>query len=261
VLKDSPSNARALETLVAIDLHDGKKDVAVERIKKQIELAPKEDDLRLLQTKVLRQIGRPKEAEDALRAALIEMPKAVRLCAALSRMQAARKANDEALRTLEACEKAVPEALAITAELAVLNERLGNKKAALPYYERVIRFTADDPLLLNNTAMLLADELNDGVRAVPLAEHAHRLLPNRPDITDTYAWALFKRGAKPDLEQARTLLEAIPLSKTNPTVRYHLGMVLLTLDPPLGKQTLKEALALPGEFPEKDAATQALAGK
>ena len=261
VLKQTPNNAHALETLIALDLHDGKKDVAIDRLKKQIELVPNDPELRLLQTKVLRQVGLEKEAETALAASVAALPKATRLCVALSRFEQARKANDEAQKTLHDCERVNPESLQVLAEIAVLYTRMNDGKAALPYYEKVLRFAADDPLLLNNAAMIFADELNDGAKAVPLAEHAHTLAPNSQDVTDTYAWSLYKRGGKPDLVLARTLLEGLPLSKTNPTVKYHLGMVLLAIEPALGKKALTEALALSADFPEASAARQALAGK
>ncbi|HET7543727.1 MAG TPA: tetratricopeptide repeat protein [Polyangiaceae bacterium] len=258
VLKASPTERDALAQLAALLVRKGDREAAVARVNEQIERAPQDVGLRLVLADLLRQLKREKEAEASLEKAIVALPDELRLRVALGRLQQARKANDEALETLRAAERQSPSSLAIAAELAALFTRMRRGKDALPYYQRVIRLASDDPMLLNNTAMLYADEVGDGEKAVELAEEAYRLSPWRPEIADTLGWALYKRSGSGDLDRARSLLESVEARNEGPTAKYHLGMVLLASDAARAKQLLREALAMPGEFPEAAAARSAL---
>lgn len=260
VLRQVPTDRRALSGLVSLAIRAGDKKTAVALVQRQIDAAPKDVGLRLLLDGVLRRVGQDKLAETALSEAIASMPAEERLWSALARSLRTRKAEDEALKALQEAERKNPKSLVIAAELAAQLTRMGQGKAALPYYERVLRFASEDPIVLNNAAMLYADVVGDGAKAVELAEHAHQLAPSRSEVTDTLAWALYTRKGKDDMKRARNLLESVQAPDRNATGKYHLGMVLIaTGDPVRGTQLLREALALPGEFPEAEAARRALA--
>lgn len=258
VLKASPTERDALTQLAALLVRKGDRNGAVARVNEQLERAPKDVGLRLVLADLLRQLKREKEAEASLATAIADLPDELRLRIALARLQQARKANDEALETLRTAEHQSPSSVAVAAELASLFTRLRRGKDALPYYQRVIRLASGDPTLLNNTAMLYADEVGDGEKAVELAEEAHRLASRRPEITDTLAWALYKRARSGDLERALSLLKSVDGRNEGPTAKYHLAMLLLASDAIQAKQLLRDALAMPGEFPEADLARTAL---
>ncbi|MBN1607426.1 MAG: tetratricopeptide repeat protein [Polyangiaceae bacterium] len=259
VLELAPGNRTALAHLVRLDVRAKQQQSAIDRVARQIKAAPKNAALRLTMAGVLLQLSKKKEAEAVLREATAALPDEVPLWAALVRMQEQRKAYDEALRTLQDAEHKNPQSIPVAAEFAAFYTRTGRNEAALPYYERVLRFSQNDPIVLNNTAMLYADQTGDAVKAVELAEKARRLAPTSPAITDTLAWALYKRGQKGDAEHARALLESVRDKNTGASSKYHLGMVLIACDSAeAGKQLLRDALALPGEFPEAELARKAL---
>ncbi len=259
VLDRVPTHHLALSQLVALVMQSESQNAGIERVEKQIGSVPKDVGLRLMLANVLSHVGQQAQAEAALREAVAAMPTEVRLWAALAQRQRARQADEEVLKTLQEAERRNPESLLIAAHLAAQLTRMDRGKAALPYYERVLRFASEDALLLNNAAMLYADVVGDGEKAVDLAERAHRLAPLRPELTDTLAWALYKRGGKGDIKRARELLESVQRQNRSATGIYHMGMVMIAAgDKERGRQLLQDALALPGEFPEFDEARKAL---
>ncbi len=69
----------------------------------------------------------------------------------------------------------------------------GDYQLAKQYYEESIKAHADNYVVLNNMAYLLADKLGKPQEAVPYAEQAVRL-SRRPAVVDTLAWALVELG-------------------------------------------------------------------
>jgi Flp pilus assembly protein TadD len=259
VLRQAPTHHQALSNLASLVARIGKKGDGVQRIRQQVKAVPKDVGLRLLLAKVLARLGDTGQAEAALREATAVAPTEPRLWIALARSQRGRTADEEALKTLRDAERKNPDSLAIGAELAAQLTRMGRGKAALPYYERVLRFATEEPALLNNAAMLYADAVGDGAKAVELAERAHQLAPQQVEVTDTLAWALYKRGSKGDLQRARRLLESISVLNSSATGKYHFGLVLIACgEKRRGRRLLREALDLTGEFPEAEHARKVL---
>ncbi len=259
-LRLEPGNLRTLSTLVELDEKAGGRAAAAKRVRAEVAKAPKHAELWLMLARLTDDPQKPAEVEGVLRQALASVPGDVRLWSALRAVQERRGARDEALATLREAEQKNPRSAAVLAEVASFLARTGDAKQAVTYYERVLRLAEGDVVTLNNTAMLYAEELGDPAKAVELAERAHRLAPDQPAVTDTLAWALFRRGAKGDLERSRKLLQPIAAGSSSATVQYHLGALLLAAgDVEQGKRHLREALALPGEFPAAAAARQALA--
>ncbi|MBN2192620.1 MAG: tetratricopeptide repeat protein [Polyangiaceae bacterium] len=258
-LRLSPQNHRTLSTLVSLYLRTGKREDAVSRLRAAIQRDPKQAATWLLLADVHRDLGKPELAETVIREALGTLPHSVQLWSVLAHSQIRRQAEKEALDTLRQAEQHNPNEVLISAEIAALLTKMGQSKEAITYYERVLKVAEGDVITLNNTAMLYADRIGNPAKAVELAEKAHRLAPASPAVTDTLGWALFLRSGSGDLERAQKLLESIGAKSADATVKYHLGRVLIAAgDGDRGRLMLREALTMPGEFPDAEAARRAL---
>jgi Flp pilus assembly protein TadD len=84
----------------------------------------------------------------------------------------------------------------------------------------------NDPVTLNNLAYMYVNDLDQADKALPYATRAAQLMPNNPDILDTYGWALARSGAYEPAE--RQLTRAFQLSRlptSVATIHYHLGWI------------------------------------
>lgn len=139
----------------------------------------------------------------------------------------------------------------VQALIASAKVQLGDLDAAKARYEAMM--PTNNPTTLNNLAWIY---LNQGDRrALTLAEKAHKLIPNNPDIQDTLGWILVKYDRA---EEALALLEAsAKLRSGQGAVQYHLGMAYLQLgEQAKAAAALKKAIDLGGfdELAEAEAA-------
>jgi tetratricopeptide (TPR) repeat protein len=105
--------------------------------------------------------------------------------------------------------------------LGTLYEAAGRQAEAMTVYETVLKAQPDDPLALNNLAMLLAE--TEPARALELARRAAQLAPGSVTVADTLGWVSYKSGR---LEDAHELLEAAAQKAPDyPPTQYHLGIV------------------------------------
>ena len=108
--------------------------------------------------------------------------------------------------------------------LAYYNQRQFSK--AQEAYLESLKLVGDDPITLNNLAYLLVNDLNQVDKALTFAAKAATLLPNSPDIVDTYGWALAKSGKYADAEQQlMRAIQSSPDAASAAMPRYHLGWV------------------------------------
>jgi spermidine synthase len=102
---------------------------------------------------------------------------------------------------------------------------------------------------LNGLADLLAAE-GRIAEALPLVEHAVKLMPDDASILDTHGWILHLHGR--DLEALVAMNRASTLLPDHPIVNYHFGVILeATGDREQAKMRLDQALAVPEGFPFK----------
>jgi Flp pilus assembly protein TadD len=168
------------------------------------------------------------------------------------------KAEAEALIALEEAHQKLPGEGALTAALATKLAKAGRSEEAARLYRELIQRAGNDPIALNNLAVLYADDLADPGQAVTFAERAYAL-SREPAIVDTLGWALYRRGAPGDLERARSLLESVRASLTSASARYHLGAVLLAAGAADdGRRLLSQALAQGEDFQGADHARSLL---
>jgi Tfp pilus assembly protein PilF len=107
--------------------------------------------------------------------------------------------------------------------LALLLHQAGQRQAAAAAYEQVIARGPENPLLLNNLAVLY-QELGDR-RAADTARRAYELAPQRPEIVDTYGWILVQGGR---VQEGLVMLQqAYVTAPHHPEIAYHVGAALV----------------------------------
>ena len=91
------------------------------------------------------------------------------------------------------------------------------------HYRSVLETQPRNALALNNVAWLLAKQGKPG--AVPLAEQANQILPNRPQLMDTLATALAADG---DVKRALEVQKkAVAIDRNDPNLRLNLARLHL----------------------------------
>ena len=99
---------------------------------------------------------------------------------------------------------------------------LGEHDKALALFERAERQAPDNPMLLNDLAVIynaLGDE-----RALDYARRAYDKLPASPEVGDTLGWILVQRGEVAD--GLRYLRDARSRAASDPGISYHIAVAL-----------------------------------
>jgi putative PEP-CTERM system TPR-repeat lipoprotein len=158
--------------------------------------------------------------------------------------------NDDIIELLTNWLQQHPEDLITGIAFAETHKSLGNLKLALGYYKNLIEYYPNNPVLLNNTAMILLS-LEHYQEASVLADQAYVLMPNNANIIDTKAWIEAKKG---NYLQALTLLrQANAMANYNVVVKYHLAITLDKLNRRNeGFTYLKDAAFSRKNYPEKE---------
>ena len=90
-----------------------------------------------------------------------------------------------------------------------LYHQRGNHRKAFSYYEKALRYDADNAMTLNNYAYYLSERDMKLEKALSMSERSNALSPSNPTYLDTQAWILYKLGraaeAKPLMQQALSL--------------------------------------------------------
>ena len=113
---------------------------------------------------------------------------------------------------------------------AVALERAGRVPEAIQRYEQVLRQRPDDPLALNNLAMLLVASGGDVDRAVTLIDRAVTLRSEVAAIHDTQAQVYAAAGR--DQQAVDAFREAMRLDPASPRWPLHLARHLLDIGQP-----------------------------
>ncbi len=148
-----------------------------------------------------------------------------------------------------------PDDVAARLAFASLLHQTGDRAGAQQGYERVLETQPQNPIALNNLAWLYHEQGDQ--RALDLAEEAYRLVPERPEIADTYGWLLVQNE---QVERGlRVLQRAVQESPTNGDIRYHLAASLAKAGERESARAELEALLASGQnFAEHPKAEQLL---
>lgn len=210
---------------------------------------------------LLMALNRPAEAAAAYAAAHAETPQAYLVLRAANAWRSAGQ-PERAVPLLEAWLRREPNNLEALDLLGNIELELGRNAQAEQRLNQVVERAPAHAPALNNLAWLIA--LRGDPQALPrarnLAERAHFLLPS-VQTSDTLGWVLLQSGetqrALPLLREAASATNASQRPDRGIVYRYALalraagqrGEALAILEP---------AVAAPGDFPERSAATQLL---
>jgi Flp pilus assembly protein TadD len=118
--------------------------------------------------------------------------------------------------------KAHPQDLKVRSYLGRSYAMRGLRSQAIEQYRIVSNAVPNDAAVLNNLAVLY-QEAGDA-RALPTAEQAYKLDPERPAHADTLGWILLQQGKT---ERGIQLLnKAAAGAPKNPEIRYHYAYAL-----------------------------------
>jgi tetratricopeptide (TPR) repeat protein len=132
----------------------------------------------------------------------------------------------------------VSSALALAGGLA----QAGRSAEARTLYLGIAKAHPEDPVVLNNTAYLLADMGGDLDEALRLAKSALEKSPEQPAYKDTIGYVYLKKGLKDSAEQ--TFRALVRNNQHVPSFRYHLGLALYAKgDKVAARKELQTALA------------------
>jgi putative PEP-CTERM system TPR-repeat lipoprotein len=174
----------------------------------------------------------------------------------LAKAQLAQDDIDAAAETLTKRLDDTPDDVLAMSMLAELQIAQGRGEEGLATLTKAAELAPENARVLNNLAWLLRKDDTDMA-----LEHARRAVTlsdrRQPSFLDTLGLILLEAG---DAESAKsTLLEAVALEPTNPTVNYHYARALeQTGSPGEARRVLLELLSSERSFPER-AAAEALA--
>jgi putative PEP-CTERM system TPR-repeat lipoprotein len=123
------------------------------------------------------------------------------------------------------------------------------------YYRAVLDAQPRNALALNNVAWLMAKQGKPG--AVPLAEQANQLLPNRPQLMDTLATTLAAEG---DVKRALDVQKrALQIDRNDPNLRLNLARLHLKAgEKPQARAELEDLARLGEKFRAQSEVTELL---
>ncbi|MCC6246864.1 MAG: tetratricopeptide repeat protein, partial [Rubrivivax sp.] len=113
------------------------------------------------------------------------------------------------------------------------------------HYRAVLEVQPRNALALNNVAWLMAKQGKTG--AVPLAEQANQILPNRPQLMDTLATALAAEG---EIKRAVDVQKrAVQIERNDPNLRLNLARLHLKAgEKPQARAELEDLSRLGDKF-------------
>lgn len=252
-----PDNKEALLQLVTADLAEGKTDVALNRVTKQIRAAPQSGAFYNILGFIHERRNEIPAAEAAYAKAVELDPRLVDARVRLTQLMVRTGRFDPAIAQGEAARKLDSRNVSALIALGVAYQRKGLVPNARQAYEQALAVDPNSVAAANNLALLLSDASSDQSEAMKYAAMALRRVPNDPHIQDTAGWILFKAGNF--LEALRVLRESAARLPDSPDVQYHLGMAAQKAgDTTVARQALTKAVQSPIGFSGREDARRAL---
>ncbi len=131
--------------------------------------------------------------------------------------------------------------------------RAGRSGEARAIYESALEASPDNPMLLNNLALLYAREGKP--ESIEYARQAQLQLPGAPEVADTLGWALVRNGKVAD--GLKYLRESQARSPNDPGNSYHIAYALDQLGRSAeARRALSKAFDQDRPFPERQDALE-----
>ncbi len=221
ILEKAPSHPEALGGMLQLAFRRNDPGAAgrwLDRLKRH---HPDAVETRIFEASYLQWQGERQQARRVLENAWRKKPER-RLLLALHEVMKAQ-GDRSRLELLQGWLKLHPDDVAVRHLLAEDALAMGRLRLAESEYARILKRHPNDPRALNNLAWIREELSQPG--SLELARRAYRLLPDAPDVADTYGWILYRRGR---LEEAvEELARAVRLSSgKDPEILRHYNEAL-----------------------------------
>ena len=221
ILERDPSHPEALGGMLQLAFRHNDPGLArrwLDRLKRH---HPDATETMILEASYLQWQGKKRQARRVLENAWLKRPERRLLLALYEVMKA--QGDKERLEFLQGWLGLHPDDVGVRHLLAEDALVTGRLKLAESEYSRILREYPDDPRALNNLAWLRERLSQPG--SLGLAKRAYQLLPDAPDVADTYGWILYRRGRLDEAVEA--LAKAVRLSSgKDPEILRHYNEAL-----------------------------------
>jgi putative PEP-CTERM system TPR-repeat lipoprotein len=243
----------AVGTLAMLDVREGQRAAALQRVSELKKRNPREPSVLTLEGDLNFVLQRYEDAAKAYDAA-----GKIRQSSALAmksyRARRAGKLSDPAQPLRQWLEQQ-PADLAARMILAEAYQDGGQRLKAIEEYEVLVRQNANNAVALNNLAWLY--HVEGDARAEDTARRAYEIAPNSAAIADTYAWILVGKGRA---GEGRDILKAaMEAPRVPPEVQYHYASALaITGEKAEARRVLEKLLERPEDFADREEALRLL---
>ena len=219
--KVSVSNLAAITNVAAMDIRQGKGDVALKRVEDFIAAHPDSSEAYVIKASIALDLKKPEVAEQSLAKALELKADNGQAYGILIKMKSGSGQQAELLAVLDRYLKVFPGDLPMRLQRGYVLQMLGRKEEARTAFSDLIKDKPDFAPAYNNLASLELEEFGNLESAASNARKA-RSLDSQPAVADTLGWVEWKLGNYP--AALALLIEAAGKLENNPVVLYHLGM-------------------------------------
>lgn len=247
LLGEDAGNLAAHTQLAAMFLRRGLPSLAIEHCQKALSQQPAAEAAFRLLVSAQIAAGALEPARERLEKLLAVYPRDLDGLLKLAEYHRRKQDVPAAMATLRKAVEYHPGSPIAHSQLAQVLFLSGDTAGALSEFREALRCAPDDPKALNNVAAALVYAQGDLDEALACAEKAYARERGNPQVMDTLAWVLARRGAP---EKAVLYSElAVALQPELPNLRYHYGAILAAL----GRReeaaaALRAALASPIDF-------------
>lgn len=268
MVEASPDAVEPLTQLVSIDLSEGKKDRALERVMRQIETSPGNRQIASADKQLAglyQLLGRVHfvrnefgQAEKAYLKAMDIDPSAFQNVVELIQVYTTAKEYDKAAPLVAEAVNRHPGDTSILMLAGTFYQQINSFSKARETYEALLAAKPDFAPAANNLAYIYCEQLGDTEKALRLAGTAREGAPDDPNVADTLGWVFYRKG---NFEWALNLIqESADKLSDNAEVQFHLGMAHYRLgNTEEAKKALNRALKIEPEFSGAEEAKKALA--
>lgn len=236
-----PDSMAVVTALVMLDVREGKRDAALQRIAQLRKERPTDAAVSELEGDYYMQTQRYELAASAYDRAISQRPAGATALKASRARQLGHMTDTAA--PLESWLSAHPDDLAMQVVLAEAYARGGKSAQAIEKYELAVSNGPANAVVLNNLAWLYYQARDP--RAELTAARAYGLQSGNPAIADTYGWILVEKGKL--AEGTEILKKAAASSGGNPDIEYHYAAALARAGQvEIARQTLTSLAAREG---------------
>ncbi len=234
-------DGRGITGLADLRIAQGRPAAASELLEQALAKHPDGDAYRLALSEVLLQMGKFQEARTQMEQVVRRNPGLVDARIRLGGVDNRLGDKAAALENFEKAHQMQPSNPAAALGYALLLESAGRTEQARAAYEDLLKIDPENATGLNNLAYLKADQGVDLDQALGYAQRALQRAPQDPNISDTLGLIYIRK--KLTLQAVQVLRDLVARVPDNPSFHLHLGMALYDAgEKELAKKELEKAL-------------------